>query len=139
MSNNLNIVIPPEELAFSFSRSSGAGGQNVNKLETKVTVSWDFNHSSLLDDAQKLLLAKKFTRRISTDGKLMVSCQTERSQSQNRGKAIANLNQLVMRALIAHPKRKATKVPFRERVKRLATKRYIAQKKQLRKTRIEME
>lgn len=139
MSNNPMIVIPPEELAFSFSRSSGAGGQNVNKLETKVTVSWDFNHSSLLDDAQKLLITKKLMRRISADGKLMVSCQAERSQAQNREKAITNLNQLVMRALIVHPKRRATKVPFRERTKRLETKRRIAHKKQLRSVKLEIE
>ena len=139
MSNNPTIVIPPEELDFSFSRSSGAGGQNVNKLETKVTVCWDFNHSSLLDEAQKLLIVKKLTRRISMDGKLMVSCQTERSQERNRGKAIAILNRLVMRALIIPLKRKATKIPIWERAKRLETKRRNARKKGLRNVKVEIE
>ncbi len=139
MSNNPIIVIPPEELRFSFSRSSGAGGQNVNKLETKVTVAWDFNHSSLVDEAQKLLIAKKLTSRISTDGKLMISCQAERSQDQNRKEAVAILNRLVLHAVTVSPKRKATKVPFRERTQRLATKHHNAQKKELRKTRIEVD
>ncbi|MDP3729491.1 MAG: alternative ribosome rescue aminoacyl-tRNA hydrolase ArfB [bacterium] len=125
--------IPESELVFSFSRSSGAGGQNVNKVETKATVLWDFSRSRILTDEQKYGIATKLKNRISGTGKLSVSYDRERSQSQNRAHAIARLEELVGQALIVQKKRKLTKVPRGVKAKRLDYKEKHSRKKQLRR------
>jgi ribosome-associated protein len=126
--------IPESELKFSFSRSGGAGGQNVNKVETKVTIRWNFQESKALSESQKALIAEKLKNRIDKkSGELVVCSQTERTQGANRSKAIEMMNALVGRAAIASPERKSTKVPKREKIKRKEEKRKISEKKELRR------
>jgi len=125
--------IPESELKFSFSRSGGAGGQNVNKVETKVAVYWNFEDSPALSEKQKSLIKESLKNRINEKGELIIYSQTERSQAQNKEKALEILNDLVNQALTIPEERKETKVPRREKEKRLGEKRRQAEKKESRR------
>ena len=131
-SNNM-FKIPESELKFSFSRSGGAGGQNVNKVETKVAVYWNFEDSPALSEEQKSLIKESLKNRINEKGELIIYSQTERSQAQNKEKALEILNALVNQALTIPEERKETKVPRREKEKRLGEKRRQAEKKESRR------
>ena len=115
-------IIPEEELSFATSRSSGAGGQNVNKLETKATVRWDFQNSKSLNNEQKQLILEKLKNRINKSGILSISAQEERSQAQNKQKAVEILNELINQALTINPNRKKTKTPEWSKEERLIEK-----------------
>lgn len=123
-------IIPNLELRFTFARSSGAGGQNVNKTSTKVFVHWDLDNSIILDSKQKLLLKGKLGDKINSSGELVVVSETERTQIQNRRIAVQKINQLVSRALLVRKKRQSTKPTWSSQLKRLEHKK----KKSLLKT-----
>jgi len=98
-----------QELNWKTSRSSGKGGQNVNKVETKVELLWDFNASTLLSDAQKTKITERLTNAINKEGQLSVTCETSRSQLKNKELAIKKLNTLLQKAFAEKKKRLATK------------------------------
>ncbi|MDE2001429.1 MAG: aminoacyl-tRNA hydrolase [Patescibacteria group bacterium] len=127
------VEIPSSEIHFQTSRGGGPGGQNVNKVETKVTALWDFRGSRILNDAQKAILAGKLANRINALGQLYVQSQETRSQETNRTRAVALLNKLASQALTIAPRRRKTRVPKREKEKRLAAKRLRSEKKESRR------
>lgn len=122
-----------KEVVFSTSRSSGPGGQNVNKVNTKVTIRWDIANSTVLTPDEKEVLLNKLSAKLSTDQVLIVSSQETRSQVQNKMEVMLKLERIINKAFEKKKKRKATK-PTKQAVKnRIESKKQQAEKKQWRK------
>ncbi|MFA6105085.1 MAG: alternative ribosome rescue aminoacyl-tRNA hydrolase ArfB [Patescibacteria group bacterium] len=121
--------IPDHELEYIFSRSSGKGGQNVNKTETRVQLRWNPFRSAILNQDDKELLRNSLKNRLTTNGDILVVCGTERSQFANLRKARHNLSILVENALKRPKKRLKTRPTKSARLKRLDNKRKISLKK----------
>ncbi|WP_313090090.1 alternative ribosome rescue aminoacyl-tRNA hydrolase ArfB [Chryseobacterium flavum] len=122
-----------KELSFKTSRSSGAGGQNVNKVETAVTVLWKVGTSEFFSEEQKDLIRHKLQNRINADGVLFLSVSENRTQLMNKNKAIEKILQLVNKALIIPKKRTATKPSKAQKQKRLDNKKKLSDKKENRR------
>jgi len=116
------LAIPVEELTFTASRSSGPGGQNVNKLSTRVTLLFHVLRSPSLTEDQKQRILTKLKGRVSKDGVLRVSCQKGRSQAANRDGAVERFVELLRQALTRRPPRKRTAIPASARERRLEGK-----------------
>lgn len=125
-------TIPESELEFKTSRSGGPGGQNVNKLETRVTVLFDVDRSPSLSDGQKRRIRKRLSTRIDKRGCLHVVSQKHRSQEANRQAAVERLGQLLRDALKRKPVRKKTKPTAGSRERRLKKKKERSRLKQQR-------
>lgn len=121
------------ELSFKTSRSSGAGGQNVNKVETSVTVLWNVVESGFFNDYQKDLIQTKLKNRINADGVLFLTVSESRTQLANKNKAVEKILDIVNHALIIPKKRLATKPSRNQKQKRLDTKKKLSDKKENRK------
>lgn len=121
------------ELQFKTSRSSGAGGQNVNKVETSVTVLWNVSGSAFFNDAQKALISDKLRNRINAEGILFLTISESRTQLMNKNKAIEKIIELVDKALVIPKKRWATKPSKSQKQKRLDTKKKLSDKKENRR------
>ncbi len=121
------------ELQFSFSRSSGAGGQHVNKVSTKIRLVFDVEHSNLLSEREKAIIIEKLKTRINTNGELVLECQSTRSQFKNKQIAIEKFYSLLALALTPKKKRKATKPTKASKERRLGVKRIKSEKKTNRK------
>ena len=119
---NQNLSIPLSELSFSAVRSGGPGGQNVNKVNTKVRIEFDLENSPSLTDEQKDMIRKRLRNRISGEGILQVSSQKSRHQASNREDAIHRFALLLSGALQKRKKRRKTKVPKAARQARLEDK-----------------
>jgi ribosome-associated protein len=127
------LAIPSEELSFTASRSSGPGGQNVNKLSTRVTLQFDVLSSSSLTEDQRQRIFAKLKSRISKDGVLRVSSQQSRSQATNRDRAVERFVELLRQALAHRRQRKRTAVPASARERRLEGKKRRARVKAARR------
>ncbi|OIP76714.1 MAG: hypothetical protein AUK09_01190 [Parcubacteria group bacterium CG2_30_36_38] len=126
------ITIPKDEIKIIFSRSTGPGGQRVNKVSTKVNLVWNIWRSRVLNTDQKQKIIKKWANKIDKDGNFIVASQSERSQSQNRKKAIDKLQSFINIALKPTKKRMATVAPFWVKEKRLIGKKIRSEKKKTR-------
>ncbi|WP_042720870.1 alternative ribosome rescue aminoacyl-tRNA hydrolase ArfB [Flavobacterium sp. B17] len=124
-----------KELSFKTSRSSGAGGQNVNKVETSVTVLWKIEDSEFFNDSHKDLIQSKLKNRINAEGFLFLTVSESRTQLMNKTKAIEKILEIVDKALIIPKKRVATKPSRGQKQKRLDAKKNLSQKKENRKFR----
>ncbi|MFC3159329.1 ribosome-associated protein [Chryseobacterium arachidis] len=122
-----------KELNFKTSRSSGAGGQNVNKVETSVTVLWNVSESEFFNDDQKDLIQNKLKNRINAEGFLFLTVSESRTQLMNKNKAIEKILEIVDKALFIPKKRVATKPSKAQKQKRLDTKKKLSDKKENRR------
>jgi ribosome-associated protein len=126
---NTSLSIPRGELAVRVSRSSGAGGQHVNKTSSRVEIAWNVVASRALTDTQRSRLLDRLQSRLATDGSIRVVASDSRSQTRNRDIAEDRLADLVRRALIVPKKRKATRPTRAAKEARLEEKKRQSRKK----------
>lgn len=130
---NSQLQIPLGEFHFTFSRSSGPGGQNVNKLNTKATLRWAVVQSASLPDDVRARFLQQYRTRITSEGDLVMTSQRFRDAGRNAGDCLEKLRQMLS-AVAQPPKaRKATKPSRASKRRRLEDKRKQSQKKQFRR------
>lgn len=121
------------EFILSASRSSGPGGQHVNKVSTKVELRFHIMNSGILSEEEKIILLEKLANRITNEGELVIVSQSERSQLKNKEAVIEKFYRLLKKALTPRKKRKVTRPPAESIEKRLEEKRIRGEKKEQRK------
>lgn len=127
-----DLAIPDDELSFQTSRSGGPGGQNVNKLETRVTLRFDVAGSPSLSEEQRRRLRERLATRITRAGVLHITSQKHRTQGGNRETAVARFAELVADALQEETPRKPTRVSKAAQRRRLEEKRRRGERKRQR-------
>jgi ribosome-associated protein len=121
------------ELSYKAIRSSGPGGQNVNKVSSKVVLTFDIFQSKALSDEEKLLLQHKLASKLTNENQLILNCDEDRSQLKNKEIITKRFLELIEKALIVPKPRKATKIPRSVIEKRLKNKANMSVIKQNRK------
>jgi ribosome-associated protein len=123
------LTLPSAELAWTAVRSGGPGGQNVNKVSTKVELRFDLRHSVVLPASVKARLAAREGGRLDAEGRLLIVCDETRSQPRNLELARARLAELVRAALVKPKVRRPTKPTRASKERRLSAKRHDGEKK----------
>ena len=121
------------ELNYKAVRSSGAGGQNVNKVSSKVVLTFDLSASKALSDEQKELIATKIASRLTSENSLILNCDEDRSQLKNKAIVTKRFLEIIKKALIVPKIRKASKIPKSVIRKRIKYKKNLSLTKQLRR------
>ncbi|MFD2942813.1 alternative ribosome rescue aminoacyl-tRNA hydrolase ArfB [Flavobacterium notoginsengisoli] len=121
------------ELSFKAVRSSGAGGQNVNKVSSKVVLTFDLNASQALTEDEKILLQENIAARLTSENILILNCDEDRSQLKNKEIVTKRFLELIKKGLYVPKIRKATKVPKSVIKKRIKDKKNISDLKQSRR------
>ncbi|HZW62299.1 MAG TPA: alternative ribosome rescue aminoacyl-tRNA hydrolase ArfB [Flavobacteriaceae bacterium] len=122
-----------KELHFTATRSSGSGGQHVNKVSSKVELQFNIHASQIFSEEQKQQLLSELQSKLTKDKVLILRCDQTRSQHKNKEIVIDRFFSLLAEALKVEPERKPTKVPKHIKIKRLKQKRQHAEKKSSRK------
>ena len=133
------ITIPEHELEIATSRSGGAGGQHVNKTETRITVRWNIKNSTVLTEEQKEYLLSKLQSQLTSDGDIVIHNSESRSQQQNKKNALNNLATTIRNALHKPKKRVATKISKALKEARLKTKAHRGKIKEMRSKKINFD
>lgn len=121
------------ELTFKAVRSSGAGGQNVNKVASKVVLTFDIPKSQAFSEEEKTLIYSNLASRLTTDGVLILHCDEDRSQFKNKEIVIKRFLELIKKGLFVPKERKATKVPKAAIRKRIKEKKNLGEIKKSRR------
>ena len=129
----MDFQIPFHEMEFSFARSRGPGGQNVNRTNSAVILRWNLFNSTAFDELKKQRLEAKLAARLTAAGDLIVRCEVHRDQIQNRSDCIKKLYEILQRALFVPKKRVATKPTKSSQKKRLESKKKESATKILRR------
>lgn len=123
------VRIPTSEFDFTFARSSGPGGQNVNKVNSKAVLRWPVSTSPSLPDDVRGRFRARFANRITAEGELVLQSQRYRDQARNVEDCLAKVREMLLAVAAAPVKRKATKVPRSVIEKRLEQKRQTSARK----------
>ncbi|MCX7666309.1 MAG: alternative ribosome rescue aminoacyl-tRNA hydrolase ArfB [Gemmataceae bacterium] len=123
---NETIQIPDEELEWSFARSGGPGGQNVNKVASKATLRWNFSNSNALTAEIKDRLQVKYPSRVTNEGELVITSQKTRDQDRNKQDCLEKLREIIRAVLVIPKPRKKTKPTKASKARRVADKRHKA-------------
>ncbi len=126
------VVVPGSELVFRTSRSGGPGGQNVNKVESKVELLFDAANTSSISEVQRVRVFSRLRNRIDSDGVLHISSQVSRSQWENKELVVSEFIRLLREALKPAKKRMKTHPSKASKEKRLKNKKIISEKKRAR-------
>lgn len=126
------IVIPAHEIEITTSRSSGAGGQHVNRTDSRITVRWNVKNSSALTEDQRSRILENLHARLTQDGELIINNSTTRSQIQNKELALTQLALAISKALYVPKKRMKSKVPKAAKEARLESKKRHSNIKKMR-------
>ncbi len=129
----MNVALLKSELTYKFVRSSGSGGQHVNKVSSKAELYFNLNDSAVFNDDEKQKLTEVFNKRLNKGGILILTCDESRSQFRNKAIVTRRFLELIEEGLKEDKKRIATKIPKSAKKKRLANKRKISDKKAKRK------
>ena len=124
--------IGEDELSFTFTRSGGPGGQNVNKVNTRVTLWFDLDRSATLSAHEKAVIHQHLAGRISNDGRLHIVSMRHRTQAANRAAAVERFYELLAQALRPRAIRRPTKTPRSAKERRLREKQRAGERKRLR-------
>lgn len=121
------------ELQYKAVRSSGAGGQNVNKVSSKVVLTFDLNASDALNEEEKERIKLKLASRLTSENILILNCDEDRSQLKNKSIVTKRFLELIKNALVIQKIRKATKIPKSVIRKRIKDKKNVSEIKQNRR------
>lgn len=134
-----HLSVPFSEISFRTSRSGGPGGQNVNKVETKVEILFNVNNSPSLTDSQRSTILERLKGKIDSSGVLRITAQRSRSQFQNKEFALERFAELLRNALKPRKARIETRPTRKAKASRLQTKSRLSEKKRQRKTYRDLE
>ncbi|SDG87718.1 alternative ribosome rescue aminoacyl-tRNA hydrolase ArfB [Winogradskyella thalassocola] len=129
----MDVTLLKSEINYKYVRSSGSGGQHVNKVSSKAELYFDLSNSSVFNDQEKQKLSEFFNNRLTKDGVLILACDESRSQFRNKALVTQRFLELIQEGLKEEKKRISTRVPRSVKRKRLKVKRINADKKANRK------
>jgi ribosome-associated protein len=133
MQVNEALTVPDDELTWTFARSGGPGGQNVNKVNSRAVLRWALGRNTSLPDEVRTRIRSRERNRLTVDGDLLLQSQQHRTQERNRDECLGRLRQIILQALVVPKKRRPTRPTRGSQLRRLADKKARSQVKQQRR------